>query len=88
RSENPQTILDEILPGLESTGVSLVVEADRATAIEQAIALARANDVIVLAGKGHEKVQILHDRSVPFDDAEVARAALRQWMQTTQPAER
>ncbi len=88
RSENPQTILDEILPGLKSTGVSLVVEADRATAIQQAIASARVNDVIVLAGKGHEKVQILHDRSVPFDDAEVARAALRQWMQTTQPAEK
>lgn len=82
RSENPQTILEEIFVGLKPTGVALVVEADRATAIAQAIASARPNDVIVLAGKGHEKVQILHDRSVPFDDAEIARAALKQWMQT------
>ncbi len=88
RSEDPNGILEEILPGVQATGVSYFVEADRAAAIMQAVALARANDVVLLAGKGHEKVQILHDRSISFDDAEIARLALREWMKLarTEPA--
>lgn len=76
RSEDPAAILQEILPGLEASGVKFAVEADRAHAIRLAIGEARENDVVVIAGKGHEKVQILRDRTIPFDDAEVARRAL------------
>jgi UDP-N-acetylmuramoyl-L-alanyl-D-glutamate--2,6-diaminopimelate ligase len=49
---------------------------DRRLAIERAIALARPDDVVVLAGKGHEKYQVIGEKEVPFDDADVAREAL------------
>ena len=76
RSEDPGSILAEILPGVEESGVKFAVEVDRARAIQLAIAEARENDVVVIAGKGHEKVQVLRDRTIPFDDAEEARHAL------------
>jgi UDP-N-acetylmuramoyl-L-alanyl-D-glutamate--2,6-diaminopimelate ligase len=76
RSEDPRAILAEIEPALKVTGVRYLVEPDRAAAIRLALAEARADDVVLLAGKGHEKEQILADRSIPFDDSEVARAAL------------
>jgi UDP-N-acetylmuramoyl-L-alanyl-D-glutamate--2,6-diaminopimelate ligase len=76
RSEDPNAIIKEVLPGLLTTGVPHVVEADRAAAIARAIAEAQAKDVVIVAGKGHEKVQVLKDRTVPFDDVAVARAAL------------
>jgi UDP-N-acetylmuramoyl-L-alanyl-D-glutamate--2,6-diaminopimelate ligase len=49
---------------------------DRAAAIERAVAIATAGDVVLIAGKGHEKYQQIGDRVLPFDDGEVARAAL------------
>jgi UDP-N-acetylmuramoyl-L-alanyl-D-glutamate--2,6-diaminopimelate ligase len=52
------------------------VEPDRAEAICLALKEARANDVVLLAGKGHEKEQIFADRTIPFDDAEVALSEL------------
>ncbi len=76
RSEDPAAILAEVLPGLKASAVKFTVVEDRANAISMAIAEARENDVVVIAGKGHEKVQILRDRTIPFDDAEVARQAL------------
>jgi UDP-N-acetylmuramoyl-L-alanyl-D-glutamate--2,6-diaminopimelate ligase len=76
RSEDPEAILREILPGVESVGTRYAVVADRAAAISTAIGEARANDVVVIAGKGHEKVQIIAGRSLPFDDADVARRAI------------
>jgi len=76
RSENPDAILTEILPGLTASGVRFTVEPDRADAIRLAVDEARENDVVVIAGKGHEKVQILHHSTIPFDDVEEAREAL------------
>jgi UDP-N-acetylmuramoyl-L-alanyl-D-glutamate--2,6-diaminopimelate ligase len=76
RSEDPRAILAEIEPALKATGVRYVVEPDRAEAICLALKEARANDIVLLAGKGHEKEQILADRTIPFDDAEVALAEL------------
>ncbi|HTU49474.1 MAG TPA: UDP-N-acetylmuramoyl-L-alanyl-D-glutamate--2,6-diaminopimelate ligase [Acidobacteriaceae bacterium] len=76
RSEDPDAILSEILPGLKASGVSFQVEADRARAIRLAVERARENDVVLIAGKGHEKVQVLRDRTIPFDDAAEAREAL------------
>ena len=76
RTEDPQSIMEEVLPGVEASGARFAVELDRSRAIQLAIAEARENDVVVIAGKGHEKVQILRDRTVPFDDVEQARAAI------------
>jgi UDP-N-acetylmuramoyl-L-alanyl-D-glutamate--2,6-diaminopimelate ligase len=76
RSEDPDAILAEILPGLNDSGARFAVEADRPRAIQLAIAEARANDVVVIAGKGHETVQVLRDKTIPFDDAAVAQQML------------
>jgi UDP-N-acetylmuramoyl-L-alanyl-D-glutamate--2,6-diaminopimelate ligase len=78
RSEDPAAILSEIEPGLQSTGVPYTVEVDRAAAIRLALGAAQPGDVVLLAGKGHEKEQILAGRTVPFDDAEIALSILRE----------
>ena len=72
RSEDPLAILAEIEPGLKATGVRYTIEPDRAAAIRLALAAAAPGDVVLIAGKGHEKEQILAGRTIPFDDAEVA----------------
>ncbi len=77
RSEDPAAILNDILPGLAGTGKDFFVEADRAKAIAIAVGAARAGDVVLVAGKGHETEQILREGAIPFDDAEVAHCALR-----------
>ena len=74
RSEDPLAIIDEVLAGI--TG-DIEVEPDRAAAIERAISLAGEGDVVLIAGKGHEQGQEFADRTIPFDDREVARDALR-----------
>ena len=53
------------------------MEPDRAAAIKKAIEEARPGDILILAGKGHETYQVLKDRTIAFDDREVARAVLR-----------
>ena len=77
RSEDPAAILAEIEPGLVATGVSYTVEVDRAAAIRLALKAAQPGDVVLIAGKGHEKEQILAGRTIPFDDSEVALFILR-----------
>jgi len=74
RSEPPGQILAEIEPGLGDHPYT--VEADRAAAIERAIIEAAEDDLVLIAGKGHEEVQILGDERIHFDDREVAAAAL------------
>jgi UDP-N-acetylmuramoyl-L-alanyl-D-glutamate--2,6-diaminopimelate ligase len=78
RSEDPASILAEIEPGLQMTGVTYTVEVDRAAAVRVALEAAKPGDVVLLAGKGHEKEQILADRTIPFDDADVALSILAQ----------
>jgi UDP-N-acetylmuramoyl-L-alanyl-D-glutamate--2,6-diaminopimelate ligase len=77
RSEDPVAILAEIEPGLKSSGVQYTVEHDRTAAIGIALRAAKPGDVILLAGKGHEKEQILAGRTIPFDDAQIALSALK-----------
>jgi UDP-N-acetylmuramoyl-L-alanyl-D-glutamate--2,6-diaminopimelate ligase len=77
RSEDPLAIINDALVGLQKTGTRYTVEADRHKAIGLAIAEANAGDVVLLAGKGHEKVQMTREGTTPFDDLEVAREALR-----------
>jgi len=72
RSEDPQQIITDILTGFKSIN-NITVEADRGKAIELLKDLARDNDVVVIAGKGHEDYQILADRTIHFDDREEVR---------------
>jgi UDP-N-acetylmuramoyl-L-alanyl-D-glutamate--2,6-diaminopimelate ligase len=77
RSENPQAIIDDIRAGIPAgTGAAVAVELDRRRAIDQAIAQAGPGDVVVIAGRGHETTQTVGTTARPFDDREVARAAL------------
>ena len=76
RTEEPLAILAEIEPALKATGVRYTVEPDRAAAISLALNEAKAGDVVLIAGKGHEKEQLIAGRAIPFDDAEVALSAL------------
>jgi UDP-N-acetylmuramoyl-L-alanyl-D-glutamate--2,6-diaminopimelate ligase len=78
RSEEPMVIIEEALAGVRDTGTTCIVEEDRAGAIEIAIRAAQVGDIVLLAGKGHEKVQILKDGTVPFDDVAVAARVLKE----------
>jgi UDP-N-acetylmuramoyl-L-alanyl-D-glutamate--2,6-diaminopimelate ligase len=79
RSEEPMAIIAEALAGVRETATECIVEPDRASAIGLAIHAARAGDIVLIAGKGHEKVQILRDRTVPFDDVVVAANVLKEF---------
>ncbi|MCA9756696.1 MAG: UDP-N-acetylmuramoyl-L-alanyl-D-glutamate--2,6-diaminopimelate ligase [Candidatus Eisenbacteria bacterium] len=72
RGEPPAAIRNEIHEGTRSTGASAIDQPGREAAIRFAINLAKDDDAVFLAGKGHETVQIFADRVVPFDDREVA----------------
>ena len=74
RSEDPGAIIDEIVAGID--GDAEIIQ-DRRAAIAHAVEIAEPGDVVVIAGKGHEQGQQFRDRTVPFDDREVAREALR-----------
>jgi UDP-N-acetylmuramoyl-L-alanyl-D-glutamate--2,6-diaminopimelate ligase len=78
RSEDPRSILAEIEPGLKASGVRYTIEPDRGAAISVALHAAQAGDVVLLAGKGHEKEQILAGRTIPFDDAQIALSVLKE----------
>ncbi len=78
RSEEPMAIIAEALAGVRETTTECVVEPDRAAAIAIAIRAARKGDIVLLAGKGHEKAQILHDRTIAFDDVKVAEDILKE----------
>jgi UDP-N-acetylmuramoyl-L-alanyl-D-glutamate--2,6-diaminopimelate ligase len=75
RSEDPEAIIAQVVAGM---GPGAVTEVDRRAAIDRAVGLAGAGDVVVIAGKGHEQGQEFEGgRKVPFDDVTVAREALR-----------
>jgi UDP-N-acetylmuramoyl-L-alanyl-D-glutamate--2,6-diaminopimelate ligase len=75
RSEDPEAIIAQVVAGM---GPDAVTEVDRRAAIDRAVGLAGAGDVVVIAGKGHEQGQEFEGgRKVPFDDVTVAREALR-----------
>jgi len=86
RSEDPLAIMNDALVGIRRTDVPLVVEPDRATAIARAIKEARPGDIVILAGKGHETYQVLKDRTIDFDDREVARRVLQGFGYHREPA--
>ncbi|MFC6646935.1 UDP-N-acetylmuramoyl-L-alanyl-D-glutamate--2,6-diaminopimelate ligase [Granulicella cerasi] len=78
RSEDPQSIIDEVMvgvrDGVDASHAEVIADADRHAAIVKAIHAAKPGDIVLLAGKGHEKTQTFADRTVAFDDvAEAAR---------------
>jgi UDP-N-acetylmuramyl tripeptide synthase len=81
RSEDPNRIIEEVQRGItpdtrRDSTQGLLTIVDRRAAITRAIELAGAGDVVLVAGKGHEKYQVIGDRTLPFDDVAVAREAL------------
>ena len=83
RSETPQAIIDEIVPGILAVGRQKEwpvphheIIPDRREAIARAVAMAEPGDAVLIAGKGHETVQVIGAERLPFDDRQVAREAL------------
>ena len=78
RTEDPSAILDEIEVGIKEAIGDKDYEkiVDRRTAINRAVEIANAGDIIMILGKGHEDYQILKERTIHFDDREVAREAI------------
>lgn len=76
RSEDPLAIMEDALAGLRETKARYVAEPDRRKAVALALAEAKAGDIVLLAGKGHERTQTTREGSFPFDDHEVASAEL------------
>ncbi len=77
RTEEPMAIIDDILVGLTDTKTKYEVIENRIEAINKAIQMARADDIIVLAGKGHETYQILKTETIHLDEREVVAEALK-----------
>src|SRR5258708_12965391 len=78
KSEDPLKIISDIVVGLQKTRGKYMIEPDREKAIGLAIDEARAGDILLLAGKGHENYQILADRTLEFDDRKAALPAPRE----------
>jgi len=77
RSEDPLAIINDAMVGLQRSGAKYKVEPDRKMAIALAIGEAAPGDIVLVAGKGHEKVQVTREGPIPFDDVEVAQQILR-----------
>ena len=71
RSEDPMDIINDIVPGVEKTGCDYTIIENRREAIEYALAQAQKDDIVILAGKGHETYQILKDKTIPFDEKQI-----------------
>ncbi|MBS6412518.1 MAG: UDP-N-acetylmuramoyl-L-alanyl-D-glutamate--2,6-diaminopimelate ligase, partial [Dialister sp.] len=83
RTEDPEKIIEDVVVGVEKVkknkpDLYYEVIADRRQAIKRAVSLAKDDDIVIIAGKGHEDYQILKDRTIHFDDREEARNALKE----------
>lgn len=76
RSEDPQSIIDDVMVGVLKNNINYSMICDRKEAISFALKNAQPNDIIVLAGKGHETYQILKDKTIDFDEREIVKKAL------------
>ena len=72
RTEAPMDIINEILPGVKKCRTPFTVIENRRDAIRYAIDMARSGDIVLLAGKGHEKYQILNTGKIDFDEEKIA----------------
>jgi UDP-N-acetylmuramoyl-L-alanyl-D-glutamate--2,6-diaminopimelate ligase len=87
RTEDPMAIINDAQPGVEKTKTEFVIEPDRRTAIDLALHRAQPGDIILIAGKGHEKTQTTRDGMAAFDDAQVARELLNEMGYTRDQAQ-
>ena len=71
RFEDPETIIDDILVGTRKVGGEYVKIIDREEAIKYALDIAKAKDIILLAGKGHETYTIINGKTIPFDERQI-----------------
>ena len=76
RSEDPLDIMNDAVVGLQRAGAKYVMEPDRRSAIKLALEKASPGDIVLIAGKGHERVQVSREGAMPFDDVAVAREVL------------
>ena len=76
RSEDPEMIINDILEGMNKTKAKVYVECDRTKAIEKALKIAQKEDVVLLAGKGHETYQILNTGKIHYDEREIVKEIL------------
>lgn len=76
RSEEPNSIIDEIEIGIKAITNNYEKITSRKDAIYKGVSIAKANDSVIIAGKGHEDYEIFADRTIHFDDVEVAKEAL------------
>jgi UDP-N-acetylmuramoyl-L-alanyl-D-glutamate--2,6-diaminopimelate ligase len=75
RGESPTAILSDVVEGIKK-GADYTIEPERRAAIKLALQCAQKDDVVLIAGKGHETYQIFKDRTLPFDDRQIAREIL------------
>lgn len=76
RSENPDAVIDDILEGIKGSKTKKIVEADRTKAIAAAMREAKKDDIVLLAGKGHETYQILNTGKIHYDEREIVKGIL------------
>ena len=76
RTENPVAIINDVVEGVKNGKCDYKVVVNRFEAIETALDMAKKDDVVLLAGKGHETYQILADRTIDFDEREIVRKLL------------
>jgi UDP-N-acetylmuramoyl-L-alanyl-D-glutamate--2,6-diaminopimelate ligase len=82
RSEDPMDIISDIEKGIKKTGTKKYqIIPDRRKAIRKAISMGKKGDYVLIAGKGHEKIQIIKDKVIPFDDVQVAKDEAKKIMQ-------
>ena len=77
RSENPREIISDIMRGISKRKTNYQVILDRAGAIGRALSIARKRDIVLIAGKGHERSQIFADKVIPFNDCEAVKQVLQ-----------
>ncbi len=85
RNEDPQAIIADIAAGMTPSRDRTIIEPDRERAIQQVISLARPGDCVIIAGKGHEREQIVGPEIRPFDDRAIARSVLQTVLLTPLP---
>jgi UDP-N-acetylmuramoyl-L-alanyl-D-glutamate--2,6-diaminopimelate ligase len=78
RSEEPMSIIKQIEDGIKSTDCDYICIENRRDAIKFALKMAKSDDIVLLAGKGHETYQVLKDRTIPFDERDIVEELLRE----------